>query len=267
MTSLFTDNKIMPALFLGHGNPMNAIEENQFVEGFRGIAKTLPSPKAILCISAHWYINGTKVTAMEIPRTIYDFYGFPEELYNVQYPANGDPDLAAEIIELLNPVSVEPDLEWGLDHGAWSVLKHLYPLADIPVVQLSIDRSKPAEFHYQLGQKLKPLRTKGVLIVGSGNIVHNLHLIDFGNMDKDDYGFDWAVEAKQIINKLILSGQTEGLINYKELGKSVQIAIPTPDHYLPLLYILGLQNSDESFTIFNDKLAAGSLSMTSFKIG
>lgn len=267
MTNIMTEYNSMPTLFLGHGSPMNAIEENQFVEGFRAVAKTLPRPKAILCISAHWYINGTQVTAMEKPKTIYDFYGFPDELYSVQYPANGNPDLAAGIIELLKPITVEPDENWGLDHGTWSVLKHLYPLADIPVVQLSIDKTKPAAFHYELAQKLKPLRNKGILIVGSGNIVHNLRLIDFANINNDDYGFNWAVEAKQIINQLISDGRTEELINYEKLGKSVQIAIPTPDHYLPLIYILGLQEKKEKLTFFNDKLVAGSLSMTSIKIG
>jgi 4,5-DOPA dioxygenase extradiol len=256
----------MPVLFLGHGSPMNAIEENQFVEGFRNIAKTLPTPNAILCISAHWYTNGTKVTAMEMPKTIYDFGGFPQALYDVQYPAKGNPALAKETKELLLPTMVELDEKWGLDHGAWTVIKHLYPDANIPVIQLSIDYTKPAQYHYELAQKLNSLRNKGILIIGSGNIIHNLNLADFPNIDKNNYGYDWAIEARETINNHLLNGNYQPLINYEKQTTAMQLAIPTPDHYLPLIYTLGLQQKSESLTLFNDKLVAGSLSMTSLKI-
>jgi 4,5-DOPA dioxygenase extradiol len=262
----FSVTEKMPALFLGHGSPMNAIEENQFVKGFKDIAKTLPRPNAILCISAHWFTNGTKVTAMEMPRTIHDFGGFPKELFEVQYPANGSPELAKETKILLQPTLVELDEKWGLDHGAWSVIKHLFPNADIPVVQLSIDYTKPAQYHYELSEKLNSLRNKGVLIIGSGNIVHNLSLVDWENFEKDNHGHDWAIEARHILNKLLLDGDYKSLINYDKISKAINLAIPTPDHYLPLIYILGLHQKDESLTLFNDKLVAGSLSMTSVKI-
>jgi len=256
----------MPVLFLGHGSPMNAIEENQFVAGFRNIAKTLPEPNAILCISAHWFTKGTKVTAMEMPRTIHDFGGFPRELFEVQYPAPGSPDLAVETKELLLPTEVELDREWGLDHGAWSVIKHLYPDANIPVIQLSIDYSKPTQFHFDLAKKLSDLRKKGILIIGSGNIVHNLRLVDFYNFDKENYGYDWAVEAREKVNEFLLDENFQALIDYEKLGKALQLAIPTPEHYLPLIYTLGLKEKQEELSLFNDKLLGGSLSMTSVKI-
>ncbi len=256
----------MPVLFLGHGNPMNAIEENQFVSGFRNIARTLPRPNSILCISAHWYTNGTKVTAMEMPETIHDFSGFPKELYEVQYPAKGNPALAKEAKDILLPATVELDDKWGMDHGAWSVIKHLYPEADIPVIQLSIDYTKPAQYHYELAQRLSPLRNKGILIIGSGNIVHNLRLVDWRNFDKENFGHDWAVEARETINNYLINGNYHPLINYEKLTKAIQLAIPGPDHYLPLIYTLGLQQKNENLTLFNDKLVAGSLSMTSLKI-
>ena len=258
--------KRMPVLFLGHGSPMNAIEENQFVSGFRQIAKTIETPTAILCISAHWFTNGTKVTAMEMPKTIHDFGGFPQELFDVQYPAKGSPSLAHETKELLLPTSVELDQHWGLDHGAWSVIKHLYPAANIPVIQLSIDYTKPAQYHYELAQKLQVLRNKGILIIGSGNIVHNLRRVDFQNFNKEDYGFDWAIEARAKINQHLTSGDFQPLIDYDKQGTAFQLAIPTPEHYLPLLYSLGLKQKDEDLSLFNDKLVAGSLSMTSLKI-
>ena len=256
----------MPVLFLGHGSPMNAIEENEFVKGFRAIGKTIPTPSAILCISAHWFTKGTKVTAMEMPKTIHDFGGFPQELFDVQYPAKGSPSLAHETKELLLPTSVELDQHWGLDHGAWSVIKHLYPEANIPVIQLSIDYTKPAQYHYELAQKLQVLRNKGILIIGSGNIVHNLRRVDFQNFDKEDYGFDWAIEARAKINQHLTSGDFQPLIDYDKQGTAFQLAIPTPEHYLPLLYSLGLKQKDEDLSLFNDKLVAGSLSMTSLKI-
>ncbi len=256
----------MPVLFLGHGSPMNAIEENEFVKGFRDIAKTIPIPNAILCVSAHWFTKGTKVTAMEMPKTIHDFGGFPQALFDVQYPAKGSPALAKETKSLLLPEMVALDDKWGLDHGAWSVIKHLYPEANIPVIQLSIDYTKTGQEHYELAQQLSSLRNKGILIIGSGNIIHNLGMIDFANAHKDDYGYDWAIEARSDINKYLLNGNYQPLIDYHKQSKAFQLAIPTPDHYLPLIYSLGLQEKGESISLFNDKLLAGSLSMTSLKI-
>ncbi|SNR29539.1 4,5-DOPA dioxygenase extradiol [Flavobacterium sp. ov086] len=266
ISSTFSNTDKMPVLFLGHGSPMNAIEENQFVAGFRNLAKTLPQPNAILCISAHWFTNGTKVTAMQMPRTIHDFGGFPQALFDVQYPAKGSPELAAVTKKILEPVHVDLDEHWGLDHGAWSVIKHLYPEANVPVIQLSIDYTKSGQYHFELAQKLQSLRHKGVLIIGSGNIVHNLRLVDFRNFDKDNYGFDWAIEARETINNYILDENFQPLIDFEKMNKAIQLAIPTPDHYLPLLYTLGLKEKSEDLTLFNDKLLAGSLSMTSVKI-
>lgn len=261
-----SDSVKMPLLFLGHGSPMNAIEENRFVDGFRKIAKTLPQPQSIICISAHWYTNGTRVTSMVTPRTIHDFIGFPGRLYEVQYPAKGNPVLAGEVKNLLMPINVELDENWGLDHGAWSVLKHLFPEANIPVIQLSIDYTQPASYHYKLAQQFVSLREKGILIIGSGNIIHNLGLVDFQNMDKHNYGYDWALEASELINNNLLTGNYEPLIDYQKQTRAMQLAIPTPDHYIPLIYILGLQLEGENITLFNDELIAGSLSMTSLKI-
>jgi 4,5-DOPA dioxygenase extradiol len=266
ISSTFPKTEKMPVLFIGHGSPMNAIEENQFVTGFRNRAKTLPKPNAILCISAHWFTKGTKVTAMEMPRTIHDFGGFPQALFQVQYPAPGSPELAIATKELLQPIEVELDETWGLDHGAWSVIKHLYPNADVPVIQLSIDYTKPAQYHFELAQKLSALRHKGILIVGSGNIVHNLRLVDYQNFDKDNYGYDWAIEAREVVNNYLLDGNFQPLIDYEKQSKALQIAIPTPEHYLPLIYTLGLKEKTEELSLFNDKLVAGSLSMTSVKI-
>jgi 4,5-DOPA dioxygenase extradiol len=262
----FSNTEKMPVLFLGHGSPMNAIEENQFVTGFRNLAKTLPKPNAILCISAHWFTNGTKVTAMEMPRTIHDFGGFPQELFDVQYPAKGSPELATVTQELLSPTAVELDQHWGLDHGAWSVIKHLYPDADIPVIQMSIDYTKSGQYHFDLAQKLSALRSKGILIVGSGNIIHNLRMVDFRNINTDNYGYDWAVEARADINNYLLDGNFQPLIDFEKQSKAFQLSIPTPDHYLPLIYTLGLKGKSEELSLFNDKLVAGSLSMTSVKI-
>lgn len=267
MASGFPRTEKMPVLFLGHGSPMNAIEENEFVAGFQKTAAALPKPNAILCISAHWFTRGTKVTAMAQPRTIHDFGGFPKALFEVQYPAKGSPELARETQELLKPLAVEADHQWGLDHGAWSVLIHLYPKANIPVVQLSIDYTKGPEYHYALAKQLQSLRSRGVLIVGSGNIVHNLGLVDFPNLDKVDYGFDWAVESRNKINQWILEGNMPALLQYEKQGKAIQLAIPTPDHYLPLIYTLGLKDRKENLSLFNDKMVGGSLSMTSVKIG
>jgi 4,5-DOPA dioxygenase extradiol len=266
LSQSFSTTEKMPVLFLGHGNPMNAIEENQFVKGFRAVAKTLLRPNAILCVSAHWYTNGTKVTAMEMPRTIHDFGGFPKELFEVEYPASGSPCLAQDTKILLQPTLVELDEKWGLDHGAWSVIKHLFPNADIPVVQLSIDYTKPAEYHFELAQKLNSLRNRGILIIGSGNIVHNLALVDWKNFEKDNHGHDWAIEARETLNNLLLNGDFKTLINYHQISKAINLAVPTPDHYLPLIYVVALRQKGESLELFNDKLVAGSLSMTSVKI-
>ncbi len=262
----FSPSEKMPVLFLGHGSPMNAIEENEFVSGFRNIAATLPTPNAILCISAHWFTKGTRVTAMEMPRTIHDFGGFPDELFAVQYPAKGSPALAQTTKELLMPAEVSLDEKWGLDHGAWSVIKHLYPAADIPVIQLSIDYTQPAEYHFRLAQQLSSLRDKGVLIIGSGNIVHNLRLVDFANFHKDNYGYDWAIEARQSINDYLLNDNFLPLLDYEKQGQAFRLAIPSPDHYLPLIYSIALKEKAETISLFNDKLLAGSLSMTSLKI-
>ncbi len=256
----------MPVLFLGHGSPMNAIEENEYVKGFRSMAATLPKPKAILCVSAHWYVKGTFVTAMPQPKTIYDFGGFPEALYQVKYPAPGSPELAKQTKELIKKTEVGLDESWGLDHGAWTVLKHLYPKADIPVIQLSIDYSKPASYHFELAKELNSLRDKGILIVGSGNIVHNLYEVDFRRIN-ENFGFDWAIEAREKINTLLLKNDLQSIVHYDKLGKALQMAAPTPDHFLPLIYTLGLKTEKDKTELFNDKLLAGSLSMTSVKFG
>ena len=257
----------MPVLFLGHGSPMNAIEENEFVAGFRNIAKKIPTPTAILCISAHWYTKGTKITAMEAPQTIHDFGGFPKELFEVQYPAKGSPELAQLTKELLLPTDTELNQDWGLDHGAWSVIKHLYPNATVPVIQMSIDYNLTSEKHFELAEKLQVLRNKGILIIGSGNIIHNLGLIDWTNFNKDNHGYDWAKEAHADINNYILNQDFKPLLNFKNHSEAWNLASPTPDHYLPLLYTLGLKNKSEEIYLFNDKFVAGSLSMTSVKIG
>ena len=263
----FTTTEKMPVLFLGHGSPMNAIEENQFVKGFRNISREIPKPNAILCISAHWFTNGTFVTAMQNPKTIHDFYGFPKELFEVQYPAPGNPELAKETAELLLPEIVEEDHSWGLDHGAWSVIKHLYPNAEIPVIQLSIDYTKPPQYHFDLAKKLQKLREKGILIIGSGNIVHNLRMVDWKNINTVGAGWDWAVEAREKTNNWLLDGNFQNLIDYKKQGIALQTAVPSPDHYLPLIYSLGLKEKSENLSLFNDELIGGSLSMTSVRIG
>jgi 4,5-DOPA dioxygenase extradiol len=256
----------MPVLFLGHGSPMNAIEENEFVEGWRGAGKSLPKPEAVLCISAHWETRETFVTGMDKPKTIHDFGGFPDELYEVQYPAPGSPELAKEIIKLVTKVHVGLDEKWGLDHGCWSVVKHLYPEADIPVIQLSMDYYMDSRQHYELAKELAPLREKGILIIGSGNMVHNLRMVKWDKLE-DVYGYDWAIEAGEKMKKYILEGDHEQLIRYQTQGRAFDLAIPTPDHYLPLLYALALQDEGDKVTIFNDKPVGGSLSMISIRIG
>lgn len=256
----------MPVLFLGHGSPMNAIVENEFVQGFRDVSSEIETPKVILCISAHWETKGTKVTAMESPKTIHDFEGFPQALYDIQYPAPGSPELAGETKSLVKSEEVHLDDKWGLDHGAWSVIKHLYPNADVPVIQLSIDYAKNTKQHYELGKELSSLREKGVLIIGSGNLVHNLGMIDWQKLN-ENYAYDWAQEANNRINQFILDGNHDELINYKKHGKAFELSIPTPEHYLPLLYTLALQDKKDNVKIFNNQHVGGSLSMTSVKIG
>jgi len=255
----------MPVLFLGHGSPMNAIEENEFTKGWINIGRTVPKPTAVLCISAHWETRGTYVTGMEKPKTIHDFRGFPEELYEVQYPAPGSPELAREMKSLVTKAQLGLDEKWGLDHGCWCVLKHLYPYADIKVLQISMDYYMSSRQHYELAKELQILRKKGVLIIGSGNMVHNLSMVAWNKLN-DSYGFDWAIEANKKMKKYILNGDHEQLINYKSQGRAFDLAIPTPDHYLPLLYALALQDKDDKVTIFNDKPVGGSLTMTSIII-
>lgn len=262
----FEHNQMMPVLFLGHGSPMNAIDENEFVTGFREIAKKIPKPKEILCVSAHWETRGVFVTAMEKPKTIHDFFGFPKELYEIQYPAPGSPDLGKEIKGITSKTNVGLDYHWGLDHGCWVVLKHLFPDADVPVVQMSLDYTKTAQFHYQLGKELFLLRRKGVLIIGSGNMVHNLGMISWDNIDTPEFGYDWAIKASERMKKFILNNDHQQLIEYQSQGRDFNLAIPTPEHYLPLLYALALKDEDEEITLFNDKPYAGSITMTSLKI-
>jgi 4,5-DOPA dioxygenase extradiol len=255
----------MPVLFLGHGSPMNAIEENEFVAGFRKVATEIPSPQAILVVSAHWETRGTQVTAMERPRTIHDFGGFPKALFEVQYPAPGSPELAAETQGLITSTTVGLDHSWGLDHGAWSVVKHLYPNADVPVIQMSIDYSMSPAEHYALAKQIAALREKGVLIIGSGNMVHNLGMVAWDKLN-ESYAFDWAEDARARMNQLIMTGDHAPLVDFRSQGRAFELSIPTPEHYLPLLYTLALQNKDEKAILFNDKPVAGSLTMTSVKI-
>jgi len=257
----------MPVLFIGHGSPMNAISENEFVQNWRELGKTLPKPKAILCISAHWETRGTFVTAMPKPTTIHDFGGFPKALFDVQYPAPGSPEFAKETKRIVSKTDIGLDEKWGLDHGAWSVIKNIYPLADVPVFEMSLDYNQSPQFHYDLAKELASLRDKGVLIIGSGNIVHNLRMVAWDKVDEPEYGFDWALQANDTFKRLILGNKHKELINFSALGKEVQLAIPTPEHYLPLIYTLALKKEDEPVTIFNDKAVMGSLTMTSVKIG
>ncbi|MCX6182994.1 MAG: 4,5-DOPA dioxygenase extradiol [Bacteroidetes bacterium] len=258
----------MPVLFIGHGSPMNAIEDNEFTLRWKQLAKEIPQPAAVLCISAHWLTKGTFITAMDHPETIHDFGGFPQQLFDVQYPAPGNPQLAKETKELIKSTEVGLDHEWGLDHGTWSIIKQMYPEANIPVLQLSIDYYKTPQYHYNLAKELAALRNKGVLIVGSGNMVHNLGMVDFKRLNEPaGFGFDWALEMNEIFKKNISRRNHAALIDYQNLSKAATLAIPTPDHYYPLLYTLGLQDEKEATSFFNDKAMAGSLTMTSVKIG
>ncbi|WP_073584596.1 4,5-DOPA-extradiol-dioxygenase [Flavobacterium cucumis] len=256
-----------PVLFIGHGSPMNAIEDNIFSKRWQLMGKEIPTPKAVVVVSAHWLTKGTLVTAMPNPKTIHDFGGFPQALFDVQYPAPGSPELATEIQKLITNPAVELDHDWGLDHGTWSVVKHMFPDANIPVLQLSIDYYKPAAYHYELAKQLLSLRKKGVLIIGSGNMVHNLRMIAWDKLYEPEYGFDWALEMNDIFKNKISNGFHKELIQYEKLNKAATLAIPTPDHYYPLLYILALQTDNDKVEFFNDKVVGGSLTMTSVKIG
>jgi len=255
----------MPTFFFGHGNPMNAIQHNAYTDAWAAIGRALPRPRAILVVSAHWYLPGTWVTAMRAPRTIHDFGGFPRELYQVEYPAPGDPDLARRVQALLAPLPVTLDQSWGLDHGTWSVLTHVYPAADIPIVQLSIDEAKPASFHYEIGRRLAPLRQEGVLIVGSGNLVHNLHTYAWGRHMPDPY--DWAVRFETEARGLLLAGDHKPLVDYESLGREALLSIPTPDHYLPLLYVIGTRQLSDAISFPVEGVDGGSISMLAVRIG
>jgi 4,5-DOPA dioxygenase extradiol len=257
--------EFMPAVFFGHGNPMNAVGSNAWTDGWGRIGGQMTRPKSILSVSAHWYGPGTGVTVSTAPRTIHDFGGFPAELYQVQYPAPGDPALAHRVRDLLAPSDVVLDDSWGLDHGTWSVLKHAFPAADVPVVQLSIDETKPPSFHFEVGRLLAPLRAEGVLIVGSGNLVHNLHAYAWGRHSPDPY--DWAVRFESTARKLMLAGDYGPLADYESLGKDALLSIPTPDHYLPLLYVLGSQRQGESIRFPVEGVDGGSISMLSVQVG
>jgi 4,5-DOPA dioxygenase extradiol len=255
----------MPVLFVGHGNPMNAIAQNSYSGGWRQIGESVPRPRAVLAISAHWYIPSTAVTAVDRPRTIHDFGGFPKALYEIQYPVPGDRELALRAQELLKPLNVRLDHDWGLDHGAWCVLMHVFPQADIPVVQLSIDMTKPASFHFETAKRLAPLRDEQVMIIGSGNIVHNLHAYAWGQRTVEP--FDWAARFDQLVRKLLISGDYGRLVDYKALGSDAALSIPTPDHYLPLLYAIALRGEDEELTFPVEGIEGGSVSMLAVRIG
>lgn len=262
------NNSLMPVLFIGHGTPMNAIEDNEFSRKWKGLGKTLPKPEAIVCVSAHWETEGSMATAMDYPKTIHDFGGFPQELYTQQYPAPGSSTLAETIKEQIKSFQIEKDYQWGLDHGAWCFLKHMYPEADIPVVELSIDYSKNMQYHYNLGKELSFLRRMGILVVGSGNMVHNLWLARPGkNGFNDSFSYDWAERLNRIMKERILAGDHLSMVNYHSLSKDVESGIPSQEHYIPLIYTLALQEKGETVEIFNDKIVAGSLSMTSLIIG
>jgi 4,5-DOPA dioxygenase extradiol len=256
---------VMPAVFFGHGNPMNALQSNVYTESWRLLGSALPRPKAILAISAHWYSHETAVTGASFPETIHDFGGFPRELYEVSYPAPGSPALAERVQALLQPLAVRCDERRGLDHGVWSVLCHVFPDADIPVVQLSIDQSKGPAFHYETGQRLQLLRDEGVLIVGSGNIVHNLHAYRWGDENAPPY--DWAVRFEDASRKLMLEGKGRQLVDYLKMGEDARLSAPTPDHFLPLLYILGLQRAEEEISYPLEGIEGGALSMLTVRVG
>jgi 4,5-DOPA dioxygenase extradiol len=254
----------MPAVFLGHGSPMNAVQENRHTAAWRALGAALPRPRAILSVSAHWYIRGAAVTAMPAPQTIHDFFGFPPALFEVEYPAPGAPELAAQVRDLLAPLEIAMDQNWGLDHGTWSVLVHVYPAADIPVVQLAIDATQPPQFHYELGRRLKPLRDQGVLVLGSGDVVHNLRVIRWG---ADAHPYDWAMRFNERVRAQLQAGEHAPLIDYLAQGEDARLSVPTPEHYLPLLYVLGTQHEDESVSFPTDGIELGSISMLACRIG
>lgn len=253
----------MPVLFIGHGSPMNGIEHNPFSQSWQNLVKKFPAPKAVVCVSAHWLTRGTFITAMDKPRTIHDFGGFPQALYDVQYPAPGSPVLAKETAALVKKTNVGLDHDWGLDHGTWTVIRHMYPQANIPVLQLSIDYAKPASYHYELAKELAALRKKGVLVMGSGNMVHNLRMVAWDKLAVKGYGFDWAIEMNTTFKKHITGRNHQALIEYEKLGPAAKLAIPTPDHYYPLMYTLGLTSDKDQVSYFNDECTGGSLTMTS----
>jgi 4,5-DOPA dioxygenase extradiol len=256
----------MPALFVGHGNPMNALLDNPYTQQWAALGIAIPRPKAILSVSAHWYIEDAAVTVSTAPRTIHDFGGFPRELYQIRYPAPGDLDLAARVQKLLTPVPVRRDERWGLDHGTWSVLCHVYPHADIPVVQLSIDETQPPSFHYEIGKRLAQLREEGVLILGSGNLVHNLHAYAWGRRVQEPY--DWAISFEKRVREQLLAGDHKPLIAYgSQLGSEAELAVPTPDHYLPLLYIAGTRTASEPVMFPVEGVDGGSVSMVAVRVG
>ena len=255
----------MPTIFFGHGNPMNAIEPNAWTDSWRALAAEFPAPEAILCVSAHWYLPGTMVTAQERPRTIHDFGGFPAALFEVSYPALGDPQLCNRVADLLSPLDVDLDRDWGLDHGTWSVLRHVYPDADVPVVQLSIDETLPAEAHYGIGRKLATLRDEGVLVIGSGNLVHNLHAYSWGRHPVEP--FDWAVRFEKKARELMLAGDHHPLVDWEAMGRDAQLSAPTPDHYLPLLYVLGAGIDGDPVSFPTEGFDGGSVSMLSVRLG
>ena len=259
--------QLMPVLFIGHGSPMNGIEDNGFSRRWASMAKEIPTPAAVLVISAHWFSKGTLITAMDFPKTIHDFGGFPKVLFDVQYNAPGNPALAIETASIIKSAHVELDHDWGLDHGTWTVVRHMYPEAKIPVLQLSIDYTKGAQYHYDLAKELYSLRKKGVLIIGSGNMVHNLGMIAWDKMNAPEYGYDWALQLNDRFKRLIANGDHQPLINYESLGSEGRLAIPTPEHYLPLIYSIGLKGSNDTTSFFNDKAVGGSLTMTSVKFG
>ena len=255
----------MPAIFLGHGNPMNALQRNDYTQAWAAIGARIPRPKAVLAVSAHWYVPGTRVTAMQAPRTIHDFAGFPTELYQVTYPAPGDPALADRLRGVLSPTFVGLDEQWGLDHGTWAVLRHVFPRADVAVVQLSIDATQPAQFHYGLGKRLAPLRDDGVLVVGSGNLVHNLHAYAWGGHPVE--AFDWAVRFEERVRQLLLAGDDSPLVAYQTLGHDALLSVPTPDHYLPLMYVIALRRPGEQISFPVEGVDGGSVSMLGVQIG
>lgn len=254
----------MPVAFFGHGSPMNALEHNRYTEAWRSFGDGIQKPKAVLCISAHWYIQGTAVAAMPDPRTLHDFGGFPQALFDFQYPAPGDPVLAVRIAELLAPVNVKMDQSWGLDHGSWSVLTHVFPDADVPVLQLSIDSAQPASFHYDLGRRLAPLRDEGVLVIGSGDVVHNLGAIKWGDKAMP---YAWAENFNRQVLHLLQNRDHAPLIDYSNFGEPGRLSIPTPDHYLPLLYVIGAQHEDDLLSVIIDGIELGSISMLSLALG